>query len=348
MRTVHCQTSHESKIHYETYLTVVVAANEAFQRAVSFLDNLAKRDPQCDSLAFNIYETLIRETWERTKAIVEEEIFNAWCPKGRNTLYNFLEELTDYLTAVEQPFSTSVEALARWDHGLRNNLAHLARQSCCNVNPYRNLPHERHFLLNQLLILSPDPGAHAPSQDSSPENTSTCETYMINDTLKDEPRYRKCLRASCPAGQIHEAGDAEPLMTCRECGFRMCYVHSTPWHEGKTCSQYEARKRHKIENDSSMRLIDEVSKRCPRRKCNVPIEKNRGCDHMTYEATPAGTSSAGNVLRPTDRSETLATKVTDHPVAITARICLLERCYSRSDHFSKNLSSLLNAHVVDS
>lgn len=108
--------------------------------------------------------------------------------------------------------------------------------------------------------------------------------YMVSDTLKNEPRYRKCLRTTCPVGQIHETGDAEPLMTCTQCGYRMCYVHSRPWHEGQTCSQYDAAQRHQMENHSSVQLIEQVSKRCPGNGCDVPIEKNEGCDHMTCKA----------------------------------------------------------------
>ena len=108
---------------------------------------------------------------------------------------------------------------------------------------------------------------------------------MISDTLKNEPRYRKCLRTTCPMGQIHEAGDAEPLMTCMECGYRMCYIHARSWHEGQTCSQYEASKRHQMENSSSLQLIERLLKKCPGRGCNAPIEKNEGCDHMTCKAS---------------------------------------------------------------
>ena len=104
---------------------------------------------------------------------------------------------------------------------------------------------------------------------------------MISDTLKNEPRYRKCLRTTCAVGQIHEAGDDEPLMTCMGCGFRMCFIHARSWHEGQTCSQYEASERHQMENNSSAQLIERLSKRCPGRGCNAPIEKNEGCDHMT-------------------------------------------------------------------
>ena len=124
------------------------------------------------------------------------------------------------------------------------------------------------------------------------------QKYMISDTLKNEPRYRKCLRTTCPVGQIHEAGDAEPLMTCMECGYRMCYVHARSWHEGQTCSQYEANQRHQMENNSSVQLIERLSKRCPGSGCNAPIEKNEGCDHMTCK----GCVTAFEVI--TDKSTT--------------------------------------------
>jgi hypothetical protein len=110
------------------------------------------------------------------------------------------------------------------------------------------------------------------------------QNFMITDTLKSEPRFRSCLRMNCPSGQIHEAGDAEPLMTCGMCGYKMCYVHSRPWHEGQTCTEYENTQRQSAENQASVELIVQLSKACPGRECGVPIEKNRGCDHMTCKS----------------------------------------------------------------
>jgi len=104
---------------------------------------------------------------------------------------------------------------------------------------------------------------------------------MPADTLRADPLFRNCLRTNCPSGQIHEAGDAEPLMICAACGYKMCYLHSLPWHEGQTCTQYDDSQRHRVEDDASLALIAEVTKPCPGERCGVPIQKNQGCDHVT-------------------------------------------------------------------
>ena len=99
-------------------------------------------------------------------------------------MHTFLEDLTDYLTTVEHPFSTSIQALTRYDKRLRNILANLNRHSCCNVNPYSNIPHERHYLQNQLLILSLDPEAPVRNQDPPPETKCTCQVCFDDDTRR--------------------------------------------------------------------------------------------------------------------------------------------------------------------
>jgi hypothetical protein len=111
------------------------------------------------------------------------------------------------------------------------------------------------------------------------------QKFMIMDTMKNVPNFRSCLRPNCPSSQIHEGGDAEPLMVCAACGYKMCYPHALPWHEGQTCTQYDVMRRHRTEDDASLALIASLSKRCPGESCGVPIQKNLGCDHMTCKPT---------------------------------------------------------------
>lgn len=109
--------------------------------------------------------------------------------------------------------------------------------------------------------------------------------FMIADAMKDDPRFRQCLRSSCNFGQIHEAGDQEPVMRCGDCGYKMCYVHNMPWHEDQTCTDYDymmSRDEGKQEEDeASTSVIAKTSKPCPGEGCSVPITQNGGCDHMT-------------------------------------------------------------------
>ena len=107
---------------------------------------------------------------------------------------------------------------------------------------------------------------------------------MIAYAFKDEPRYRNCLRINCSNGQLHETGDAEPLMTCSICEYKMCYVLSRPWHEGQTCTQYDNSLQKRAEEQASMQLLARLSKPCPGPGCRILIMKDLGCDHMTCKS----------------------------------------------------------------
>lgn len=48
-----------------------------------------------------------------------------------------------------------------------------------------------------------------------------------------------CL-SGCGAGQIHETGRAQPIVTCVQCKHRSCFIHQVPWHEGLSCTDYDA------------------------------------------------------------------------------------------------------------
>ncbi|APA11672.1 hypothetical protein sscle_08g064420 [Sclerotinia sclerotiorum 1980 UF-70] len=53
-----------------------------------------------------------------------------------------------------------------------------------------------------------------------------------------------------------------------------------PWHTGLTCNQYNTRERERLQQEeASLQLMEKATKQCP--QCQVRIEKNDGCDHMT-------------------------------------------------------------------
>lgn len=103
-------------------------------------------------------------------------------------------------------------------------------------------------------------------------------SYISND-----PNFTNCLGPNCGAGQIHQNGDAQPIMTCGSCNFKTCFIHKMPWHTGLTCAQHDAQQRKGAskQEQKSQRLIKKATKKCP--SCDVPILKNKGCDHMTCE-----------------------------------------------------------------
>lgn len=115
------------------------------------------------------------------------------------------------------------------------------------------------------------------------------DEHVFLASIAQVPEFRWCLRAGCDSGQIHEGGEESPIVTCRKCGEKMCYVHGVRWHEGQTCAAFQAEKERKEREEAAvaaagMRATLEhlrtKTKACPGRSCGVRIEKNGGCDHM--------------------------------------------------------------------
>ncbi|KAH8657412.1 hypothetical protein BGZ60DRAFT_415842 [Tricladium varicosporioides] len=100
--------------------------------------------------------------------------------------------------------------------------------------------------------------------------------------LNSIPNFRWCLRPGCEAGQIHDINEDSPIFICCDttCGYKFCVNHSIPWHEDETCAEYDYRTVGKFKDDAaSEESIKKLCKRCA--KCESPIEKHKGCDHMT-------------------------------------------------------------------
>ncbi len=104
----------------------------------------------------------------------------------------------------------------------------------------------------------------------------------MRSALSEMPDFRHCLRPGCPSGQLHNSGTEGNIFICSACGFKVCTVHDAAMHTGETCAQYDQRIRDQQRGyKKSEKTIKDTTKRCPGRKCGVPIEKNDGCDHMT-------------------------------------------------------------------
>ncbi|TGO52663.1 hypothetical protein BCON_0137g00250 [Botryotinia convoluta] len=102
----------------------------------------------------------------------------------------------------------------------------------------------------------------------------------LSSCIRSDPNFTNCLGPGCNDGQIHEGGDDQPIMTCGTCSFKTCFTHKMPWHTDLTCEGYDDQSRNRLrQEEASQDLMDKVTKRCP--NCQVRIEKNEGCDHMT-------------------------------------------------------------------
>ncbi|KAK3692301.1 hypothetical protein B0T22DRAFT_435600 [Podospora appendiculata] len=108
---------------------------------------------------------------------------------------------------------------------------------------------------------------------ASPETAALHDRWKQLSRLGSNPDFRWCLRPGCGSGEIHvrestnlpsssEADDPSRhrnrnrnRVTCRECGFAMCFQHRTPWHEDLSCAAL-----------------------C---RCGTSLQRAGGCFHMT-------------------------------------------------------------------
>ncbi|KAJ8131737.1 hypothetical protein O1611_g1890 [Lasiodiplodia mahajangana] len=115
--------------------------------------------------------------------------------------------------------------------------------------------------------------------------------------------------SACGSGQLHPDSLQQPIMTCHHCSKQTCVTHRLPWHSGLTCQQFDESllpenlaevdldEAEEAEADiqaeemlqlqrakdeaASRELVRRESKPCP--GCRFDIQKEGGCDQMTYE-----------------------------------------------------------------
>jgi len=73
-------------------------------------------------------------------------------------------------------------------------------------------------------------------------NRATFETYdarVLNDAIAMQSDFFSCPGAGCGSGQIHDAADAAPIVTCIGCRRKYCFRHHVLWHETLSCEEYD-------------------------------------------------------------------------------------------------------------
>lgn len=116
------------------------------------------------------------------------------------------------------------------------------------------------------------------------------DAFKARSALNSDPNFRWCRAEGCLSGQIHDTAEVGNAFACVECHARFCIVHQGPYHDDETCEEYEyrtsgqkERDERRKEDEASERAMKKIAKRCPRETCRVPIQKNKGCNHMTCE-----------------------------------------------------------------
>ncbi|KAG8770592.1 hypothetical protein FRC12_004173 [Ceratobasidium sp. 428] len=138
-------------------------------------------------------------------------------------------------------------------------------------------------------ILCPDAECRKPMAYSdvqrSVNNNQTCleryEELLLRRALQDDPNFVWCKNPGCDAGQLHEGGDADPIVICHVCRTWSCFTHDMVWHAGLTCAQYNIQNDKQAQYLASEDYINHNAKTCPNKNCGRRIQKAEGCDHMT-------------------------------------------------------------------
>ncbi|RIA92139.1 hypothetical protein C1645_765838 [Glomus cerebriforme] len=106
----------------------------------------------------------------------------------------------------------------------------------------------------------------------------------FRQAIRKMPDFRWCKNPTCGSGQEHFERDKAPIMICVACKEKTCYTHDVPWHEDRTCAQYDLEK---VTTEGATKdTIDRETKPCP--ECQIRIFKDGGCSHMICTTSGCG------------------------------------------------------------
>ena len=65
------------------------------------------------------------------------------------------------------------------------------------------------------------------------------ESRLTDSTFSSIPNFFRCVNSRCDSGQIHDSGDAQPIVTCIGCKTKACFRHGVLWHRTMSCEEYD-------------------------------------------------------------------------------------------------------------
>ncbi|KAK4212662.1 hypothetical protein QBC37DRAFT_317825 [Rhypophila decipiens] len=65
------------------------------------------------------------------------------------------------------------------------------------------------------------------------------EKQSLMSVLSADVDFVWCTAPGCSSGQVHEGGQAQPIVTCISCGHKTCFIHKDEWHAGVTCAEID-------------------------------------------------------------------------------------------------------------
>lgn len=103
------------------------------------------------------------------------------------------------------------------------------------------------------------------------------KTWLIDNLIQGNRHLRWCPRPGCDRAAEYKGGGMKEI-NCR-CGYVFCFKCG---HEGHRPADCELVDKWLLKNNTDAENVNWIianTKKCP--KCNVFIEKNQGCNHMT-------------------------------------------------------------------
>ena len=126
------------------------------------------------------------------------------------------------------------------------------------------------------------------------EHATKYQILITNNLVECNHLLRWCPAPNCNNAMYVSNGGMQQVKCT--CGYSYCYSCSDEWHGPVTCEVLKKWAK-KCEDDSeTINWINANTKDCP--KCNNPIEKNGGCNHMTCRKQSCGHSFCWICLKP--------------------------------------------------
>jgi IBR domain, a half RING-finger domain len=115
----------------------------------------------------------------------------------------------------------------------------------------------------------------------------------VRQAVHDGLSFCWCIGPECRNGFLCDP-NKESYVTCNACERVTCLGCNVEYHEGVSCKEFQEeaaraeqrelakQERHKQDQQSTAEVL-RVSVRCPGKDCGAPIQKLKGCDHMTCQ-----------------------------------------------------------------
>lgn len=97
---------------------------------------------------------------------------------------------------------------------------------------------------------------------------------------KNQKSFRYCITPDCE--MVYRVSEDGRLFQCCDCATQVCTTCHLQYHDGLTCEMYQHVKSGEGNVELWIKEKPEIRKKCP--KCQIGIEKDGGCNHMTCAA----------------------------------------------------------------